>query len=475
MRVQGINLYVGLWVASAAGCASALDWHSLAVSQWAALGSLILLGVFAEAVAINLSVGESKPYSTITFIPFFASVVMFHPAAGVLVAATTISVSEFALRSKPPVKRIFNLSQWTVASYLSGSAYGFFLRHFGGIEGPLLDSLMRGAVLIPFFILALSFFLVNYLAVAGAIALSSSVSFWSVLKNVAGTAGANLLYGVLVSPLALLVAALGEYFWGFLIVAMLPLIFVRSSYKTNLLLKRANEDLLKALVKAIETRDPYTSGHSLRVSSLAKRIARALGLPPRQVNRIETAALLHDIGKIDAVYTGILRKPDSLSDDERSVMESHVTKGVELLQSLSSLETSIIAAVRHHHEREDGKGYPDGLESEEIPVGAKIIKVCDAVDAMLSDRPYRDALSLDQVREQLVTYAGTQFDVRVVQCIISSDILKEHRLEIMASKDSSPISALDGHFPSRDVADIDIRDSLRTVIDTFRGTATHGG
>jgi len=473
--MRGIDLYVAAWSIAAIGSAFILDWQPLSLSQWAALGSLILLGVFAEAVAINLSVAESKPYSTITFIPFFASVVMFHPSAGVLVAAATISVSEFALRRKPLLKRIFNLSQWTVASYLSSTTYAFLLSRSGGIDGPLLDSLARGAVLIPFFVFALTFFLINYLAVAGAIALSSSVSFWSVLKNVAGTAGANLLYGVLVSPLALLVAALGEYFWGFLIVAMLPLIFVRSSYKTNLLLKRANEDLLKALVKAIETRDPYTSGHSLRVSALAKRIARALGLPPRQVNRIETAALLHDIGKIDAVYTGILRKPDTLSDDERSVMESHVTKGVELLASLSSLEPAIIAAVRHHHEREDGKGYPDGLKSSQIPIGAKIIKVCDAVDAMLSDRPYRGALSLKQVREQLVTYAGTQFDVRVVQCIISSEILSEHQLEIIASKDNSPMSALDGHFPPSNGGEIDMRDPLRTVLDTFRGTATRGG
>jgi len=112
------------------------------------------------------------------------------------------------------------------------------------------------------------------------------------------------------------------------------------------------------------------------------------------------------------------------------VIESHVTKGVELLTSLSSFPSEVVSAVRHHHEREDGKGYPDGLAGDAIPLGAKIIKVCDAIDAMLSDRPYRSALSLAQVKEQLITYAGIQFDPDVVRCVVASTVLEDHRHDV---------------------------------------------
>jgi HD-GYP domain-containing protein (c-di-GMP phosphodiesterase class II) len=156
-----------------------------------------------------------------------------------------------------------------------------------------------------------------------------------------------------------------------------------------------------------------------------------MGLGERTVARVEQSALLHDVGKIDAIYSEILKKPASLSTEERSIIESHVTKGVELLETLSSVPQAVILDVRHHHEREDGRGYPDGLFSQQIPIGAKIIKVSDAIDAMLSDRPYRKALDLDTVRRELSTYAGTQFDKSVVDAILDTDVLERHREAIM--------------------------------------------
>jgi putative nucleotidyltransferase with HDIG domain len=211
---------------------------------------------------------------------------------------------------------------------------------------------------------------------------------------------------------------------------VLPLLFIRHAYLTILQLQQANRDLLKALVKAIETRDPYTSGHSLRVASLATRIADAIGLSPKRLGDVETAALLHDIGKIEAVYTEILGKPDHLTEEEREIIESHVTKGVELLEQLSSFPKEVVAGVRGHHERVDGKGYPDGLMDDQIPIGARIIKVCDAVDAMLSDRPYRKALDLPAVREQLEIYSGTQFDSEIVNAVLAGSIIEKHAAEL---------------------------------------------
>jgi putative nucleotidyltransferase with HDIG domain len=237
---------------------------------------------------------------------------------------------------------------------------------------------------------------------------------------------------MLVSPLAIAVAFIyWRAGWAGLIFSLLPLLFIRHAYLNSYRLEHANRDLLKVLVKAIETRDPYTSGHSQRVASLAARIAKTMNLSNRKVELVEMAALLHDVGKIDAVYSEILRKPDSLTNEERDIIQSHVTKGVELLRSLHSVPDEVIAAVLHHHEREDGAGYPQGLRADDISIGGKIIKVCDSMDAMLSDRPYRRALSTEQVRSELQENAGKEFDSEIVKCVITSQILEEHVEAIM--------------------------------------------
>jgi putative nucleotidyltransferase with HDIG domain len=163
------------------------------------------------------------------------------------------------------------------------------------------------------------------------------------------------LHDILIAPVALAVAFLYVQFGvAGILVVILPMLFIRHSYLTASRLRDANEDLLTALVKAIETRDPYTSGHSQRVSQLSRRIADELGLARRTAEKVETAALLHDIGKIESTYTEILSKPSSLSAEERAVIESHVIIGEQLLRDLSSMPEDVVLAVRHHHEREDG-------------------------------------------------------------------------------------------------------------------------
>ena len=446
MRVRGVQLYVGTLCVFAIAALFTVDWGLLAlleVNDARGLAALILLGLVSESLAISFKVGKSSGQASITFLPLLAGMVIFGPPGAVVFIVTTGVVGEFFLRRKPPIRAVFNIAQWVLATILAGWVFV----GFGGEALASPASPEIGGELFPFVAFTLTFLALNHSAVAFAISLSQGETYLKVLRVVLGPAGTNLLYDLLVSPLALGVAVLYERAgWSSLVIAILPLLFVRRSYQTSLQLIRANQDLLKALVKAIETRDPYTSGHSLRVSALARRIAVALGLPGRQVNAIASAALLHDIGKIDAVYVDILRKPESLSPEERQVIESHVTKGVELLTSLSSFSAEVISAVRHHHEREDGKGYPDRLRGEEIPLGAKIIKVCDAIDAMLSDRPYRSALSLEQVREQLLTYAGIQFDASLVATVVKSTVLEDHEEDVQedARNDESLSFSPDG-------------------------------
>jgi putative nucleotidyltransferase with HDIG domain len=157
---------------------------------------------------------------------------------------------------------------------------------------------------------------------------------------------------------------------------------------------------------------------------LARAIAEDLGEPKRNVERTETAALLHDIGKIDSVYEAVIRKPYDLNASERELIRTHATKGADLLESLSSVSAEVIKAVRHHHERYDGSGYPSGLKGEEIPLAARIIMLCDSIDAMLSDRPYRKALSLEKTRLELIRCSGTQFDPTIVRVILQQNTLE---------------------------------------------------
>ncbi|MDH3206632.1 MAG: HD-GYP domain-containing protein [Gemmatimonadota bacterium] len=392
------------------------------------LAGLVVVALLSESLAIGIGTSAGGN-SSITFLPLLASVQLFGPAGGIVLAVSTLSFVEFVVRRKPFDRAAFNVSQCVVATSLAGSA--FVLLGGQPIEG-VTDPDMTGQ-LWPFLSFGLLFLAMNHAAVALAITLSQGMPFRKVWqKALDSTASLNDL---LISPIALAIAFLYVQF-GIpgIVVVLLPMLFIRYSYLTTSKLRESNSDLLTVLVKAIEIRDPYTSGHSVRVSKLARELAEELGLNRITVDRVTNAALLHDIGKIEAVYTDILRKPDSLTEQERAIIESHVTRGEQLLRDLSSVPEEVVRIVRHHHEREDGAGYPDGLMAEEIPIGSKIIVVCDAVDAMLSDRPYRDALSLSVVLEQLQEHAGRQFDHRVVKALVNTDILAAYAETMRAAR-----------------------------------------
>lgn len=408
---------------------AATDWASVASLPPGGVRGLVALAfmsVLSESLAVRLTMGKSAGNSSITFIPLLASVQLFGPAAAVLLMGVTGGLVEFAIRRNRFLKGVFNSSQLVFATFLAGVAFSLL----GGMPLEATRSLGEGLPLVrqltAFVVFGLVFLAVNHAAVSLVITLSQGLRFHDVWEQMLGHSGATL-HDLLISPIAIAVAFLYVQagVTGILVV-LLPLLFIRQSYLTTSRLRDANADLLKALVKAIETRDPYTKGHSLRVSYLARRIAESLGLNRESVERIEQAALLHDIGKIESIYTGILAKPDSLTAEERRVIESHVTKGEELLRNLSSVPEDILLTVRHHHERIDGGGYPDGLRGESIPIGARIVAVCDSVDAMLSDRPYRSALSVESVYQQLREHSGRQFAPEIVDALLRSDLIAEY-------------------------------------------------
>ncbi len=181
---------------------------------------------------------------------------------------------------------------------------------------------------------------------------------------------------------------------------------------------------IKALAAAVEAKDPYTAGHSDRVTRYAEKIARQIGLTEEEVCRISYAAILHDIGKI-GISSSILHKPGRLTPEEYQEICEHPAIGAHILSSIELLG-DIIPMVYHHHEWYNGKGYPQGLAGEEIPLGARIIAVADAFDAMTSNRPYRTGLSFEQAVAEIQRQSGIQFDPRVAQTLLA--ILQEEQV-----------------------------------------------
>jgi putative nucleotidyltransferase with HDIG domain len=430
MPPRAIHYYVALVCALAALSLQLVPWEDFQLFTLSdALGLLLLMGftLLSERLSVGMSLIPRGSH-TITFIPLLATVLLFGPAAPVVLMGVSGAAAEILVRKKERIRAVFNIAQYV----LSTSVAGWLFARTGGIGGVRMGDFTLQ--LVPFLVFLFAVMGINQGTVFIAITLNQELKSRDIWNRFLGPSGVNILSDISLSPLAIVVTFFYlEAGWPSFAVSLLPLLFIRHAYLNNFRLEQANRDLLRALVKAIETRDPYTSGHSQRVAGLAGRIARSMNLGPKAVETVEMSALLHDVGKVDVIYSEILRKPDALTSEEQRIMESHVTKGVELLCSLATVPDDVIAAVRHHHERVDGRGYPDGIQGDSIPLGARIIKVCDAVDAMLSDRPYRTALSCEQVLAQLRENAGTEFDALVVECVLLKDLLAEHSATMQGS------------------------------------------
>ncbi len=197
-------------------------------------------------------------------------------------------------------------------------------------------------------------------------------------------------------------------------------------------LDRAYVGTVQALAGALETKDSYTVDHSRQVVERAQEVGRRLGLPDEDLRTLRFAAIFHDIGKI-AVQDEVLSKRAPLTADERSEIEGHTVVAERILASVEFL-AKVLPLVRHEHERWDGRGYPDGLVGEEIPLGARIVLACDAYDAMVSDRPYRSAMTPPQARAELLAGAGSQFDERVVAALLQVLDEPPGQVELNASR-----------------------------------------
>lgn len=382
---------------------------------------LVGLGLIADALGHEIS--RTTNGST-AFIPYLTAAAIAPAWPAVVGIAVSVLLQGIAAK-RTPIKTTFNVSQATLAVALSILAY----RAMGGHDGAFRE-------VAPFAVLVLVFLLVNTLTVSAVIALSEKRALFEIWYK---STRSTVLYDLLALPFVFIFAQLYAQ-WGAVGVFVLavPLLGARQLYRTNWRLEQTNQELLQLMVAAIEARDPYTSGHSQRVSRNSKTIARAIGLPEKEIERVGRAALLHDVGKIHEAFAPILRKTARLTAEEYALMQTHADKSAELIQNVSYLR-DVVDVVRHHHENWDGTGYPAGLAGETIPLGSRIIMVADTMDAMLTDRPYRAALGREEVTAELQKLQGKQFDPSICATLLASPLYD--RLFAVSATHSLPTAA----------------------------------
>jgi HD-GYP domain-containing protein (c-di-GMP phosphodiesterase class II) len=360
-------------------------------------GALCLL---AELFPVRL---RDASYS-VSYVIGVAALVAMGPAAAAVAASFGGAGSFSARRRKDVLPRVmFNGAQIALTTAISGSTYVLL----GGPVGSLTTSDFP-RVLVTLTFAAVVHFFVNALLVATMISKATMKPLREVFAgNYPALMGGTLAFALVGLLFAALYFQLG--IWALLFI-LAPLLVARRLLQSTAKMNAAYEATLSSLVTAIEAKDAYTRGHAERVSRLTVMIARELGFSEKRVHHIRIAALMHDVGKL-VVSTQILTKPGKLTDEEYEHMKWHPIHGVEVIQEIDFLRDGEAAnSVRHHHERLDGRGYPDGLFGDDVPLTARVVMVADAFDAMTSTRTYRFAKNVDDGLRELRRCAATQFD-----------------------------------------------------------------
>ena len=368
------------------------------------LGGAFALLLLSELAPVGLPGGGYVTASTIFSLP---CLIVMGPVWTALVDAAANLIAQGIVRRQAPVRILHNIAIYTLGYFATGAAYQLAGGHYGQLRFPQ-DG---GALLLG----GIVYFLVNSACVSTVIGLTAGPNPWRVWQSDFQQGLPHHLAFVALGALATVVVT-GAGPWG-VVLFVIPFLVSRHSFRVYLELKADMKDFVRALTEVLEEVDPYTRHHSVRVSQYAVRLARGMGRSEREVEEIEYAALVHDIGKIGPQHQHILQKPGTLSHEEQRTLRAHPAAGAEIVARVRALRRAS-EIVRAHHERPDGQGYPYGLRSQDVPIGARILNVADAFDAMTSDRPYRRALPLEAALRELERGAGTQFDREVTQCLL---------------------------------------------------------
>jgi putative nucleotidyltransferase with HDIG domain len=265
------------------------------------------------------------------------------------------------------------------------------------------------------------FFFINTILTAAAISISEKISFANVwIFNFAWL----VPFHIFLISMALAISFLYKLYSPFtLLFTTLPLIIAQYTYLLRVKERRALLNSILQIVKIVEAKDPYTAGHSVRVAEYSEKIARKLKLNEYDAELLVNLANLHDLGKIQ-IDLSVLNKSGRLNKSDWEEVKKHPAVGYNIVKEITFLQSEA-SAILHHHERIDGKGYPDGLKGDELSLFAKILTVADSYDAMTTDRPYRRALTLEEAINELDRNSGTQFDPKICGAMI--ELLKEEQ------------------------------------------------
>jgi putative nucleotidyltransferase with HDIG domain len=391
-------------LASLGGYVALFFWsRNIDMSRWLEYTIFILLIVIADLVNVSLphggaSISVSTPIT-------FSAIVIFGPFAAAWMEAVSAIVVEGVVTRRPLEKIFFNVPLLALATGLAGLTFQAL---------PFSDRLISPLFLIPLVGCGVVHFLVNTSTVSIIIGLSDHRNPLRIWKTNYFWNVRHLIAFVPLTAIIILVYRFAAP-WT-LALFIIPLLLLRYAYRLYLDMKETHISTLTALTSALDAKDAYTHGHSYRVSRYALQVGRALGLPSKKMELLEYAALLHDIGKI-GVRGDIISKKGKLTDEEYTAMKAHPEIGAQIIERLKFLKEGA-QIVRSHHERPDGRGYPDGLKGEQIPFEARILNVCDTLDAMTSTRSYRKAVDIEGVIQEFIKFKGTQFDSEVVDVLV---------------------------------------------------------
>lgn len=405
-----VRLFVGLVTVAALLSFGATDFAYASALPSGALIAYLVLTFALEYSSVAL---PHQAKGSVGFVVLIAIGILFGPHWAAIVGGISVGAAQIIGR-RPAVRVVFNVAQRVLSISTAVHLYSILggTIPFRSIE---VDAL-------PFVALAVMFFGVNSLSVAGVIALDQGKPLRQVWSSISR---GPFFYDVVASFAAVLVAWAYQSFGTIGLYAIIaPILIIRSIYGLYHRLEAQSREMLELMVKAIEARDPYTSGHSVRVSAMSRAIATEMKLPYDRVEQIATAALLHDVGKIHEKFAPVLRKEAKLTEEEHALLQEHPVKSAELVGVISGFRGTVLDAVRSHHERWDGNGYPDRLKADDIPLGARIITVADTVDAMRTDRPYRPAATYEETVRELERCRGTQFDPSVIDVALGSMMVR---------------------------------------------------
>jgi hypothetical protein len=418
ISILALTILIVPWADTPALILDSISIHAGLIALFLA-GAIVSAGMNPIHLQRNIKV-------FLTTVPLYVSAMLLPPALAALTAGISTLIVQLLTQSdsrNTPSDIATAAGRWVIIGFLSAW---------------VAQRAMAQQIPLPLVLLAVAIIMFSGDIVTGALEIASMSSapprrvIAILLREVSLPEGAQYLLGILAA------LAATQQAWS-LILWVLPVCIVYQSFKYAKEMHDGTSKLLESMADAVDLRDPYTGGHSRRVTEFSRHILAEMNVIGPEVDLVLSAARVHDIGKI-GIPDHILNKPGRLTDEEKLIMDSHPARGAELLARYTDFARGM-EIVRHHHERWDGLGYPDGLKGLDIPFGARVVAVADSFDAMTSDRPYRAGMPIHKAAKILHEGRGHQWEPLIADAFLRHLKREYPHIELSTtSPDVSPLS-----------------------------------